>query len=948
MLKKLLKKSLLFLIINSSFIGFVFAWNLTVDFETSSWYTVTQGTWNRTTAEKYEWSYSIVADNWGADNSSSCFEIKRDSPYNSQISFAYKVSSEKNYDFLHFYIDWNEQDKWSWNVDWSKYYTQTWTWSHTFKWCYTKDGSQSKWSDTAWVDIFFAKDVIIQTTKILDFESSWWYTVTDGTWNRTTNDKYEWSYSIVADNWGANNSKSCFTRNESFSNTWNIDFFYKVSSEKNYDFLHFYIDWNEQDKWSWDIDWSEYSIQTWSWSHTFKWCYTKDSSVSKWSDTAWIDIVTKKITKDAIFLDEVTPVPEYTNDSTPNYTFHTPITWNISYSWACTSDTNSASSTWNITITFNSLWEWTYDNCKLKISNDNESSEWLPISTFNIDLTPPSINEINPINEWVNKWSFNLKIWLSDSWWINTNSTNITIEKWLWWNSWTWVTNNVLSNINTTSTWTTADFSWNDWKYRINYSIQDLAWNSSSKQIIFYVDTDTIVDFENTSWYNANSSDWDRETTKVEQWNYSFESKNNSDNTNACFTVDEEIPWTWTVDFYYSVSSEKNYDFLHFYIDWNEQDKWSWNIDWTHSNKYTFWDWDHTLKWCYSKDGSVSKWDDKARVDYIVMQRKNKPTISEVTAVNTPTKDNTPDYTFNTSISWNIAYSWSCNVSWNPTSATGGDNTITFWTLSDWDYNDCQIQVVSSSDSTPWLKVSNFRVDANWPIFSNIFPNDNQIIPSSNFNITLNYSDSPSWVDDSTADIKLYKWDNNNSSWTDISSQIWSGTISDSQASYPINKLSYWKYKYDFSIKDNIWNISNKSVIFYIDEPKLIISTWSINIWKINDKNINFASWITITVKTIWAPFRVKLKKNKALTHSNSNDFIPYYDGTVGMGYDKNNDWNLSDFNDDIILSDSWSLNTDWNLNTYTYTLKIWAIVDKLQAAWDYSWKIDFTIELDY
>jgi hypothetical protein len=32
------------------------------------------------------------------------------------------------------------------------------------------------------------------------------------------------------------------------------------------------------------------------------------------------------------------------------------------------------------------------------------------------------------------------------------------------------------------------------------------------------------------------------------------------------------------------------------------------------------------------------------------MQRDNKPTISEVTAIPTPTTDNTPNYTFNTSI----------------------------------------------------------------------------------------------------------------------------------------------------------------------------------------------------------------------------------------------------------------------------------------------------------
>ncbi len=952
-MKKIILKLLVFTISFQLFISIfnieqVFAWSLTVDFENPGWYTVTQGTWNRTTADKYEGSYSIVADNWWNDNSTSCFEISRDSAYNTKISFAYKVSSEADYDFLHFYIDWNEQNKWSWDVAWSTYSQPTWTWSHTFKWCYTKDSSVSKGSDTAWIDIFNDKDQVVTTTTILDFESTWWYTVIDWTWNRTTADKYEGSYSIVADNWWAGNSTSCFTRDETFSDTWTISFAYKVSSESWYDYLRFYIDWTEENKWSWDVAWSTYSQTTWSWSHTFKWCYTKDGSTNQGSDTAWVDIVTKKFTKDAIFLDEITPI-WVTNNTTPDYTFYTPITWDITYSWSCDSSTTSVTSTGNTTITFNTLTEGIHNDCKIMISNSTDSSEWLPISSFTVDLTAPIITENTPIDEQVFNWNYQIIVGHSDTWGIDLTWTTINIEKWLWGNSWTWVTNNVLTNINTTNTWTTADFSGNDWKYRILYTAKDLAWNISNKTIIFYIDTDTIVDFENTSWYTADPSDWDRETTKVYEWNYSFESKNTDDNTSACFTVDEKIPGTWSVDFYYSVSSEQNYDFLRFYIDWTEQDKWSWNIDWTKSPTYTFdADNDHELKWCYTKDWSVSKWDNRARVDYIVMQRTDKPTISEVTAVSTPTTDNTPDYTFNTSISWDIAYSWSCNVSWNPTSATWWDNTITFWTLADWDYNDCQIQVTSSSDTTPWLNVSSFTVDANWPIYSSVFPNLNQIIPKNNFNIILNYSDSPSWVDDTTANIKLYKWDSTNSSWNDISSNLWTWTISTSQASYPTSWLNYWKYKYDFSIKDTLGNQSSKSIEFYIDEPELIISTWNINIWKLNSNTNTFWDTLTVTVKTVWAWFRIKLKKNKALTHTNNNDFIPYYNWSVWMWYDKNNNWNLSDYNDDIILSDSWTLNTDWNLNTYTYTLKMWAIIDKLQAAGDYSWKIDFWIDLDY
>ena len=43
------------------------------------------------------------------------------------------------------------------------------------------------------------------------------------------------------------------------------------------------------------------------------------------------------------------------------------------------------------------------------------------------------------------------------------------------------------------------------------------------------------------------------------------------------------------------------------------------------------------------------------------------------------------------------------------------------------------------------------------------------------------------------------------------------------------------------------------------------------------------------------------------------------------------------------------SINTNGNLNTYTYKIKFWAIIDALdQAGWDYNGSVDFTIELDY
>jgi hypothetical protein len=70
-----------------------------------------------------------------------------------------------------------------------------------------------------------------------------------------------------------------------------ISFYYKVSSETNYDFLHFIIDGNEQDKWSGEQGWTRKAYFVSNGEHSFKWSYTKDMSDSNGSDKAWVDYI---------------------------------------------------------------------------------------------------------------------------------------------------------------------------------------------------------------------------------------------------------------------------------------------------------------------------------------------------------------------------------------------------------------------------------------------------------------------------------------------------------------------------------------------------------------------------------------------------------------------------------------------------------------------------------
>jgi len=71
-----------------------------------------------------------------------------------------------------------------------------------------------------------------------------------------------------------------------------IAFDYNVSSESGWDYLKFYIDGVQQNAWSGTVDWTNASYVVTTGAHDYKWCYTKDGSVTSGSDAAWIDNIT--------------------------------------------------------------------------------------------------------------------------------------------------------------------------------------------------------------------------------------------------------------------------------------------------------------------------------------------------------------------------------------------------------------------------------------------------------------------------------------------------------------------------------------------------------------------------------------------------------------------------------------------------------------------------------
>lgn len=127
---------------------------------------------NWTLSTQYPWT--IVSEgrtgscaksaNAGVSNSEGFCELTVDVLAAGELTFWYKVSSEGNYDKLHFYMDNSQVQEWSGNVNWTQFTQPVSVGTHTFKWSYTKDGSVNNGSDCAWID-----DIQFPPVNVIDF-----------------------------------------------------------------------------------------------------------------------------------------------------------------------------------------------------------------------------------------------------------------------------------------------------------------------------------------------------------------------------------------------------------------------------------------------------------------------------------------------------------------------------------------------------------------------------------------------------------------------------------------------------------------------------------------------------------------------------------------------------------------------------------------------------------
>jgi hypothetical protein len=137
------------------------------------------------------------------------------------------------------------------------------------------------------VNALFTEKPSVEGFETGDFSRFDWVSSGDADWTVTSEDYKSGTYSVRASSIDDYESTALKLTLDCISGQ--ISFYYKVSSEKNYDYLRFYIDGTQQDQWSGNEDWTQASFSVRAGRRTFEWIYSKDETSSYGSDTAWID-----------------------------------------------------------------------------------------------------------------------------------------------------------------------------------------------------------------------------------------------------------------------------------------------------------------------------------------------------------------------------------------------------------------------------------------------------------------------------------------------------------------------------------------------------------------------------------------------------------------------------------------------------------------------------------
>ena len=281
------------------------------------------------------------------------------------LTFWWKVSSEENYDYLRFSIDGGEPVEISGELDWEQMSFPIEAGVHTSQWSYSKDGDNDFGLDAAWLDQvafgsgfllnlqteggavvsapvgpFHEPDATVELTATPDFDNEFlgWagdalgrdnpltlvmdggktvraffgtpgiaLDTSDFTWIAGGSAKWFTQSASTHDGVDALQSGPVTGDQESWIETTvigpgTLTFWWRVSSEENYDYHKFSIDGGDPIEISGELDWVQKSLPIEAGIHSLRWIYSKDGSNDSGLDAAWLDQVLFEAPSTQVFI----------------------------------------------------------------------------------------------------------------------------------------------------------------------------------------------------------------------------------------------------------------------------------------------------------------------------------------------------------------------------------------------------------------------------------------------------------------------------------------------------------------------------------------------------------------------------------------------------------------------------------------------------------------------
>ncbi len=459
---------------------------------------------------------------------------------------------------------------------------------------------------------------VSQDSSLSDALDNWDLSFTTGgnaDWFEQYDETWDW-YDAAQSGSISHNQKTWFETEVYGEGT--VSFMWKVSSESGYDFLGLYVDGAQVRQISGSTSWDQVTASiTGSGSHTIRWTYSKDGSVSSGSDCGWVDQVAWQPTTDSS-----PTAPSWIYASQGDYSDCVYIDWDwsddASYYKVYRSTSQYGSKTY-LGYTY-STYMYDYDATPgvtyyywVTASNEYGESDYSSYATGYCSYSSYTPSAPSWVSASQGYYSDCVEIewdWSDDAsyYTVYRSTSQYGSKTYLGYTYSTYMYDYDADPGVTYYYWVTAS----NGSGESEYSPYATGWLSAPQG----TSLSEALDNWGLSFTTGGYSDWFGQTTTTCDGVDAAQSGDIYDSSSTWMETTLSGPGTLT--FWWKVSSESGYDFLGLYVDGAKVRQISGSTSWDQVTATITGSGSHTVRWTYSKDSSQSDGSDCGWVDEVV------------------------------------------------------------------------------------------------------------------------------------------------------------------------------------------------------------------------------------------------------------------------------------------------------------------------------------------